>query len=63
MFPIPAVSINSPEELHAWANEYFTDRPSLCGVEVQTTLFGLCLVTKRDDGSFRIQTRRDWSLV
>lgn len=63
MFPIPAVTINSPEELRAWACKYFSDRPSLAGVEVQTTLFGLCLITLRDDGSLRIQTRRDESLI
>lgn len=63
MFAIPAVTINSPEELFAWAEQYFAERPTLCGVEVNTTLFGLCLVTKRDDGSFRIQTRRDWTVL
>lgn len=63
MFAIPAVSINSPEELRAWATKYFAERPTVVGVEVNTTLFGLCLITLNDDGSFRIQTRRDLSLV
>lgn len=63
MFNIPAVTINSPEELFAWADKYFAERPTLHGVEVNTTLFGLCLITKRDDNSFRIETRRDWSVL
>lgn len=63
MFAIPALTINSPEELRAWACRYFSERPTVVGVEVNTSLFGLCLITKRDDGSFRIQTRRDLSLV